>query len=153
MKQMIKQTAHFNFMNLPETIQVYNEETVYNKRGKPPCIRIAKSRIEFSCEAVKLLGLKKEDKISFYTDLKDKEIIFFGKSKNGLSLRQAAELKSGVRLQVCCRPLVIKLLSHLGLNNNKTFRISNETTDFYGEKLWFILKDKVHRPIQWRKKT
>lgn len=138
-------------MNLPQHIQVYNEQTVFNKRGKPPCIRFSNFRIEFSCELVKLLGLKEGDKISFYTDPKDKDIIFFGKSKNGLSLKQAVMLKNGVRLHICCRPLIVKLLSHFGLSNNKTFRISNETTDFYGEKLWFILKDKVHKPIQWRK--
>lgn len=141
-------------MELLQTVQEFNQETIFNRTGKPPMVNFSHFRIEFSVAAVKLLGLKPGDRISFFTDAKDNGIIFFGKTKNGLSLRSTSEqLKTGVRLQICCRPLIVKLLSHFGVSKNKTFRISNETTDLYGQQMWFILKDKIHKPIQWRKKS
>jgi hypothetical protein len=134
-----------------QTLKVYNSETIFKKRGKPPVVRISYGRIIFSVEAVNLLGLKSGDKLSFATNLKDKEIIYFKKDEKGIPLLVDFEGLGGIRLRICCRPLAKELLSFFLYNKAKTFSVNDEMADVYGEKMWFILKSNVHKPINWKK--
>lgn len=132
--------------------EVYNKETVWNKRGKRPVIQFNKyGHIRFSVEAVKLLGLKEKMTISFMTSPADVGVIYFFSDKKGMALRRGNGTKSGIRLEIICRPLVLKLLNFFSYETNKTFDITSETIKINDRLSWFILKEKLHRPIKWRK--
>lgn len=133
--------------------EIFNANTIWNKTGKPPLVQVDKlGRIGFSVEAVKLLGLNPADKLSFKIDYCDSNIIyFFVDNKNGIKLNAITfNRNTGVRLELYCRPLTKKLLDFFGFKDNKTFDVSSDKVD---GKYWFILKDRVHRPIKWRKKS
>lgn len=132
--------------------EVYDSTTIFDRRGKPPVVQIAKwGHIRFSVEATKLLKLKPEDRITFLTPKGDKEIIYFKKHPGGLPLSQTSQGKSGIGVGVCCRALTRRLLNFLGSKRSITFDVTPETADVYGEKMWFLLTSKIHQPIQWRK--
>lgn len=139
------------------SIEILNAETVFNKKGKPPIVFIESgrnARINFSVEAVKLLDLKEGMRISFILLNKDKEIIYFYEDeKTGIPLKLQMDAKSGKRLAISCRPLARKLNEHFGYGDaQKTFLLTKDKSEVEGKKMWFILKSKQHKPIQWRKK-
>lgn len=136
-----------------DKLLVFDATSVINKRCKPPVVRVSYGRVIFSVEAVKLLGLKVGDKISFVMNEKDKDIIYFKKDTNGLPLMTDFIGLTGERLRICCRPLAQTILSFFSYQQSKTFSVSAELADVYGEKMWFILKSGLHKPIKWRRKV
>lgn len=134
-------------------MEIFNKETSWNRRGKPPVLRISyNGHIRFSVEAIKMLGFKLGDTISFMIDPRDNNVFYFFKDEKGMPLKHCTRGKDGVcGLQVCCRPLGQKLLNYFGFKENKTFDITNEVCDTIKGKMFFVLKEKVHRPIKWRK--
>jgi len=134
-----------------ETVEVFNSETLVRRNRKPPVVRISYGRIIFSVEAVMELGLKEGDKLSFVTNPKDRDIVYFKKDEKGIALSVDFNGLTGARLRICCRPLAEKILSFFSCKSAKTFSITNNTADMYGEKMWFILRLGVHKPIKWRK--
>lgn len=133
-------------------IEVLDNTNVWNKRGKPAVVNIdADGRVSFSVEAVKQLKLKEGMRIAFRIDHRDKGIIYFYEQATGIPLKASAETKSGIRLSIYCRPLAQKLLSFFGFRENKSFDIDSNTVKFHSCPMWFILKEKVHKPVQWRK--
>lgn len=135
------------------TYEIYNAETIWNRKGKPPVVRICpQGHIRFSVEAVKLLGLKKGMCLTFVTNPIDNGTIYFYADTKGLPLTSEVELKTGSRLEVCCRPLTKKLLSFLGFSKNKTFSLTSDTTPIMeGVKAWIICKSKCHTPVKWKR--
>ena len=134
-----------------ETTEVLTTEAFEKRKGKPPVMRISNGRLIFSVEAVNLLGLKEGDRIKFVLDKSDNEIVYFKKDNNGWPLMVDFSGLNGVRLRICCRPLAAKILSFLSFSQSKTFTIKKETADYYGEQMWFFLKDGIHKPIKWRR--
>ena len=131
--------------------EILNRETVKSTRYKPPTIQIFKmEQIRFSIEAAKILSLSKGDKIELAITEKDRGIIYFRKGDKGFELKEEKTRCGGVRLLLCCRPLMRKIVNHFGLKQSMTYDVSNDISDFYGEKYWFILKEKIHIPIKWR---
>jgi hypothetical protein len=134
---------------------VYNKETSWNKRGKPPVVRFSKyGHIRFSVEAIRLLGLDRDTPISFMTDARDIGVIYFFVDKKGLPLKRGTVGKTGEGLQICCRPLAQRVMDFFGFNGiNKTFDVTNETVKTEKGNMWIILKDKIHKPIKWKRNT
>lgn len=135
------------------SIEFFTKETVWNRRGKPPVVRISKyGHIRFSVEAARLLGLKIDDKISFMIDNRDIGVFYFFRDEKGMPLKFCTRGNDGVcGLQICCRPLGQRLLNYFGFKDNKTFGVSCETVNRKDVVMWFVLKDKIHRPIKWKK--
>lgn len=132
---------------------ILNAHTIYNQRKKPALVQFNKvGQLRFSVEAAKEIGISEEDKITFVLDERDEGIIYFYKDKDGLPIRKELDTKTGARYVVCCRPLISKLLAFFKYTGNKSFKVSGETADLYGKQTFFILKDNIHKPIQWRKK-
>ena len=123
-----------------EVLELLNEDTVSREKTKPPVIRLSYGKILFSIEAVKLLGLKSGDKISFVIDKRDYGVIYFKKDSKGFRLTLDLAGQTGDRLRLCCRPVYKKILEHFGINSARTYHVSSEQADVYGEKMWFILK-------------
>lgn len=133
---------------------IYNKKNVYNKRGKPALLRFSKyGHIQFSFAASKLLELKEGMKISFMTDSRDKSIIYFFEDESGLALREVNNGKRNKGMQICCRSLSLRLLDFFGYKDNKSFDVKADTLLVNDRKAWFILKENVHKPIQWRKRS
>lgn len=134
-------------------VEIYDATTVWNKKGKPPLVNIdVKGRISFSVEAVKLLGLKEGMKLAFRTHYDDKGCIYFYQQATGIPLRLQMTTKSGVRLQILCRGLPVKLLKFFGFkaDANKSFTVQKETIKVSNCQMWYILKENIHKPVQWR---
>jgi hypothetical protein len=129
---------------MQQQITVYNKHNVYNKRTKPSIIRIdcAKnnSRIRFSVEAVKTLGLSVHDCLTFITVKTDKHNIYFYKdNKNGLKLREVKTRNDSVYLEVNCRLLARKLLLFFGIKDDaRSFIITNDTTKVNDQRCFYI---------------
>jgi hypothetical protein len=133
---------------------IYNKKTVYNKRGKPALLRFSKyGHIQFSSAASKLLGLKEGMRLSFMTDNRDKGIIYFFEDAGGLNLRQVNNGKRNKGLQICCRSLSLRLLDFFGFKDNKSFDVKADTLLVNNTNAWFVLKENVHKPIQWKKRS
>lgn len=134
-------------------VEVLNRETVHSNRIKPPIVSIfERGQVRFGVEAIKVLGLSVGDKLEFLIHKEDRETIYFLKSPKGFILDEQKTRAGHVRLSVCSRPLVRKLMIHFGIKKSETFDITNETEDFYGSKCMVIKKSKIHVPIKWRKK-
>lgn len=128
---------------------IYNRHTTFNKRGKPPIMRVdahsGNARIQISVEAVKLLGLKEGDCLTFVTIENEKELIyFFIDNKNGIPLRKANEHKSGFDMGIYCRALARRLLDHLGINSMRSFIVTNSIAELNSVKCFFIDKHKTY---------
>ncbi len=133
------------------TISIYDSKTIWNRRGKPAVVQISRyGHIRFSVEAVKLLGLVQGERITFRTHSNDIGILYFYRQATGLPLRDGLKCKTGVRLEVYCRPLALKLLAFFDFKTSKTFRISSEQLQYGNTKFWFILKENIHKPIKWK---
>lgn len=135
--------------------EVFTAETTWKKRGKPAVLRISTcGHIRFSVSTVRNLGLEIGDKISFMIDYRDKGVVYFFKDNDkGMPLGFCTRGTAGVNgLQVCCRPMAFKIFDHMGLSKNTTFDITTEVTKTDNGAMWMILKDKIHRPIKWKKK-
>lgn len=135
----------------------YDINTIWNKRGKPPVVRIEagkNARINFSVEAVKLLGLHEGMRLAFRTYKNDPGIVYFYEQATGLLLKKQMEGKSGIRLAIYCRPLAAQLIQHFGYkeDNNKTILLKADQVPMPGTKTkaWFINKDNLHKPIKWK---
>ena len=128
-------------------IKTYNSETFIKPLGKPPVISFQNSRISFSVEASKLYGLKLGDKISFYINDDEKDIIYWSKTNNGLPIQIDAKLKSGNRYRICNRRLSRELSEHFSVKNKKSFVVSKENANICGVKTFFILKSKQYKSI------
>lgn len=140
-----------------EQIEVLNNTTIFNKKGKPPILFIESTnnaRIRFSVEAVKLLQLKEGMRISFALLEQEREMIYFYEdAANGMQLTKLSDGKSGFALAMYSRPLARKLLAQFHYKDtHKTFTVTKDTTEVAGIKMWFINKFKQHTPIQWRRK-
>lgn len=135
------------------TYEIFNKETSWNKRGKPPVVRISQSgHIRFSVEAVKVLGIAKDTPISFLIDKRDDDVIYFFIDKDkGMPLVDCTFAQSGTGLQICCRPLSFRLLDFLGQKKNVTFGVTKDTCDVFEKKMWFLRKDRIHKPIKWKR--
>ncbi len=128
---------------------IYNRHTDYNKRGKPPIIRIdahsGNARIQISVEAVKLLKLKEGDALTFITLPKDKDSIYlYLDNKDGIPLKLTNEHKSGVDMGIYCRPLARKLLDHFGINSMRSFIVTDGVVEVMNRKCFFIDKYKTY---------
>jgi len=134
--------------------EVFTRNTIWNRRGKPPVIRLSNNgHIRLSVEAVKILGVKEGDTVSFMVDNRDNGIFYFYKDEDGMPLIYCTRGKDGINgLQLCCRPLAQRLLKYFGFNGNKTFDVSGETIKASDKEMWFVLKEKIHKPINWKKK-
>lgn len=123
---------------------IFNRHNVYNQRKKPSIVRIdcakTNSRIRFSVEAVKTLGLKATDCLTFIVLKNDKGNIYFHiDNKNGLKLRQVKTRNDAIYLEVNCRLLARKLLLHFGIKEDaRSFLITNDTTKVNDVKCWYI---------------
>lgn len=134
-------------------IQVLNRETISSKKIKPPTIQIFKDgQIRFNCQTVKMLNFTETDKIEFCINSLDPNIIFFRKSEKGIGLSKEITIGGQMRLLLCSRPLVRRLMTFFSLAKSETFSVTNETTKINGDNHWFIMKDKMHKPIEWKKK-
>lgn len=133
--------------------EIFNKETIWNKRGKPPVLRISKNgHIRFSGVAVDILGLTLETKISFMVDARDKDLIYFYvDAEKGMPLGMVNKTIKGNGYQICCRGLAIKLLKFIGSSGNVTFDITTDKCETPHGSMWFVRKDKIHKPIKWRK--
>jgi len=136
------------------SFEIFNKETIWDKKGKPPLLRISPyGHIRLSVKAVEILGLKQGDGVSFMVDYRDTGVFYFYKDKNGIPLIHNTAGKKGIDgLQACCRPLCMKLLTHFGYTKNSSFDVTPEIVDTPHGKMWFVLKNNLHKPIQWRKK-
>lgn len=136
------------------SFEILNKETVWNKRGKPPVLRISKNgHIRLSSKAVEILGIEIGSKLSFMIDSRDKGVIYFYcDEEKGIPLVEINKHLSGNGYQVCCRQLALKLLSFIGIKNNVTFDVTAEKCETPHGSMWFVQKDKIHTPIKWRKK-
>ena len=137
-----------------ENIQIFTKHTVFNRRGKPPVVRLSKSgHIRFSVTACKNLDIKEGDCICFMIDARDVGIVYFYKdNKNGMPLKYCTKGKDGINgLQICCRPMAMKILAFFNMNGNRTFDVSSETTKTCDKEMWFIIKENIHKPIKWKK--
>ncbi len=128
---------------------IYNRHTVFNKRGKPPIIRIDVSgnnaRITFSVEAVKMWGLKEDDCLSIFINEKERDLIFFRvDNENGIPLKVELGFKTGVRMGLYCRQLARAIAKHIGLKVCRSFIISNEKVKADGREWFFIDKYKTY---------
>lgn len=134
--------------------EIFNRKTHWNRRGKPPVLRFSQAgHIRFSVEAVRILGLNKGTPLSFMIDQRDDGIVYFFIDKeNGMPLCDCTNGKNGVGLQICCRPLSLRVLSFMGLKKNITFDITTDKCETQKGGMWFVRKDKIHQPIIWRKK-
>lgn len=135
--------------------EVLNIKTYWNRRGKPPVFRISKNgHIRFSVEAVKLIGIKEGDKLTFVIHKNDPGILYFHIDNiNGFKLKIGGKYQSGYYLQILCRPLSLRLLSHFNITKNETFDITNDKTRVNDNEAWFVLKSNKHIPIKWRKQS
>ena len=136
-------------------MEIFTAKTTWKKRGKPPVLRVSTwGHIRFSVSTVKNLSLKPGDKISFMIDYRDKEVVYFFKDDDGgMVLGFCTKGSDGVNgLQVCCRPMALKILEHFGFTGNKTFDITTETCKTDRGEMWMILKSKIHKPIKWKRK-
>lgn len=138
----------------------YDSTTTWNKRGKPSLIRIEsgnQGRIHFSVSAVNLLGLKEGSRIAFRCYKNDAGIIYFYEQATGIQLKKVHQCKSGISLAIYCRPLGEQMLKHFGYTKDtyKTFLLKADQVTMPGTncQAWFITKENIHKPIQWRKKT
>lgn len=134
---------------------IFTRNTHWNRRGKPPVLRLSPNgHIRFSVEAVKKLGFKLGDRLSFMIDNRDNGIFYFYlDEENGMPLKFNTRGGGGVDgLQICCRPLAQKLLDYFGFKEPKTFDVTDERIKTKIGELWFVLKEKIHKPIKWRKK-
>lgn len=137
-------------------VEIYDATTVWNKKGKPPLVNIdVKGRISFSVEAVKLLGLKEGMKLAFRIHSNDRGCIYFYQQATGIPLRLQMTARSGVRLQVLCRGLPVKLLKSFDYkaDTNKSFRVTNDKVKILNCEMWVILKENIHKPVKWRKNS
>lgn len=141
------------------TAITFDSNTIWNKRGKPPVIRIdagEQGRICFSTEAVKLLGLKEGMRITFRIYKEDKDIIYFYQQATGIPLKQMQVVKSGSMMAIYCRPMAKNLLAHFNYDQSghKTFTLMADTVVMPDTSCcaWFILKNNIHKPIQWKRK-
>jgi hypothetical protein len=142
------------------TAITFDANTTWNKRGKPPVVRIdagRQGRLVFSVEAVKILGLKEGMRLCFRVYTNDEGIIYFYEQATGIPLRVMNEHKSGHQLAIYCRQLNKTLLAHFGYTTSiyKTFDLKNEQVLMPDTncKAWFIVKENIHKPIQWKAKT
>ncbi len=135
-------------------MEIFNKETIWDKRAKPPVVRISKhGHVRFSVEAVKLLGITKDTPITFMIDPRDHDIVYFYIDKEkGLPLVNNNKSLSGVGLQICCRPMAIRILRYFSMKNGGSFDITNDKCSTVHGEMWFIRKDKTHIPVKWRKK-
>lgn len=133
--------------------EIFNKETSWNRRGKPPVLRFSKNgHIRFSVEAINVLGLSKGVPISFMIDWRDSDIVyFFVDDKKGMPLWDCTKGKNGVGLQICCRPLALKIINFMGLKGNVTFDVTNDKCKTEKGEMWFVKKSSIHQPIIWRK--
>lgn len=131
--------------------EILNRETVKSERKKPPTIQINKEgQLRFAVEACILLGLNAGDKIEFLIHKEDTGIIYFTKSESGFELKKEITPGGKTRLLVLCRPLAKRLINHFSLSGSRTFDVTNEISDYYGRKCWFILKKNNHIPVKWK---
>lgn len=109
---------------------------------KPPTLNvdIRIHRFSFSVEAVKLLGLKEGDKIAFAYDTEDAGIFYFYRSPVGFPLHEVKTRQGNVRLSATNAAASKEIKKHLGLLENRSFKVKNETTTFNGRQAWFITK-------------
>ena len=135
--------------------EIFDKETVWNKRGKPPVLRISDNGfIRFSGKAVEILGITKETKISFMIDKRDDDLIYFYVDDvKGLPLAEINKTIKGNGYQVCCRQLAKRLLKFLkgGKYKNVTFDVVNEKCETPNGSMWFVKTSSIHKPIKWKK--
>jgi len=134
---------------------VYNADTVFNKKGKPATVSLDWNcgRINFSCNAVRLLGLKEGMRVTFETKENEPDLIYFYEDAKGIPLKLYGVHWEGVSLSIFCRPLSRILLSHFKLKKNTTFDVTAQTINLQDrlKPVWFIDKWKKHEPVKWRK--
>lgn len=132
-------------------VQILNIDTIFSKHSKPATIRIAPNGfVRFSSAAVKNLGLTEGMKLEFYLDKEKDDIVFFAENERGIPLRLTNRYKKSPSLQICCRPLPLKLLTHLKIKEAITFRLYPEKV-FFNEKQCFVIeKLNKHIPTKWR---
>jgi hypothetical protein len=122
--------------------EILNAATIWNERRKPSVVQFNKcGHVRFSVEAVKILKLKKTDRISFMIEEDDDLVYFWLDNEQGFPLTESTELKTGVRFSVCCRPLVNRILQHWGKEGNVSVLLS-------GDKVmdkWFLNKIKIKK--------
>ena len=133
--------------------EILNSKTNWNVSGKPAMIRISKHGVmRFTVEAVRLLKLKLDMRLTFLLHPNDNGIIYFHTHADGLPLKADAVSKNGVALYCCGRKHAARMLEFFKISTaNKTFDITAEQSTVNGQQCWFILKDKIHKPIKWRK--
>jgi hypothetical protein len=132
-------------------ITALNAETIYSKLKKPATVRLTPNGfIRFSSDAVKQLNLKEFDTIEFFLDSEKRDVVFFCISPKGIPLRQCNRNKVSPSMQICCRPLPLKLLTHLNLKEAITIRLYAETVLHNGHKCWVIDKFNKHIPTKWK---
>lgn len=138
----------------------YDSNTSWNKRGKPPTVRIdgkEQGRICFSVAAVQQLGLQEGMRIAFRNYRQDNGVIYFYEQATGIPLKKMGTAKSGIMLAIYCRPLAEQMLKFFGFktDKHKTIRLTKDKTPMPGTSCyaWMILKNNIHQPIQWRKKS
>jgi hypothetical protein len=128
-----------------EEVLIFDANTAWNKRGKPAIVNLdMQGRITFSVEAIKLLGLKVNEKLVFALQQDDNEMIYYYRGDTGIPLRVSKQNINIQRLGIYCRPMVEKLLGHLGLKKNRSFPVRKETTIFQGKEVWFLQKDDLY---------
>lgn len=134
--------------------EILDTTTNWNLRGKPSMVRISRHGIiRFSVSAVKQMGLNAGMKLTFMLPKKDHEIIYIYQHPKGLELKEdTVKSKEGIALYCCGRKHSTRLLEHLKISKpNTTFDITKEKTIINDQECWFIQKEKIHKPIKWRK--
>lgn len=122
--------------------EILNATTIWNERRKPAVVQLNKcGHVRFSIEAVKILGLKKTDRITFMIEEDDDLIYFWVDNESGFPINEIETLKTGKRFSVCCRPLVKKILQHWGKETNVSVSINNSEV----RGMWFLNKRKIKK--------
>ncbi len=129
-----------------------NADNIFSKGTKPATVRIAPNGfIRFSSDAVEKFKLTEDARLEFFLDSEKKEVIYFCLSDDGLPLRLTNKNKKSPSLQICCRPLPFKLLTHLQVNEGITIRLyPDQTATIKGRKCWVMDKFNKHIPTKWK---
>lgn len=123
-------------------IKELNTALPHTTEYKPPRLNlnIKMHRFSFSVEAVKELGLIKGDKIAFAYDTEDVGIFYFYRSPVGFPLQVVKTRQGSIRLTATNAAASKEIKKHLGLLENRSFKVKKDTAPFNGREAWFITK-------------
>lgn len=130
-------------MSNPAFLKKYGRSELYQYE-RPCIIRLEEvtGSIAFSRTAVYELSLTEGDLLTFATDIREPNLIYFKKGGDGIPLCAYKKNGNKTEYMVKCRSMVRKLLTHLRLKGSHSFYITKATTTIDSEQWWLINKSK-----------